>query len=108
MTLRYKLFGRPGNLDEVTDLLKSKQARRIDVKLIQFEEVINKCGFKCDYIIQTPKGEFIFKYYFPKINNMLKLFIQGYGRPYTRKAVLEQLSQQKEEFTKLGIECSLE
>ncbi len=59
--------------------------------------------FRCDYTVQTPKEAFEFQYTFPEANKIRELLFQHISRP-AKHIALQQLCQQREELTRIGIE----
>lgn len=117
MTLRYRLLGKPGTLNEATDLLVSRGARSVLMELRELytnPEAMSTAPV-CEYRVITPTNKFQFRYIFLGKNNLLQ---QVFGRlPVIGDASLmnyksteeayKELWNQREELVSKGIDALL-
>jgi len=109
MTLKYRLFRKPGNLNEVTDLLKSKGAKSVEMEfgMVCLDMEFMEFAPASKYVAQTEGGKFEYTHIF-KDKSFLDFL--GFRSPYSEvehSTILQQLEKQKEELENFGIHTQI-
>ena len=113
MTLRYLLFNKPGNVNEVTDLLKSRSATSVKMELgegcVDYETQTEVPI--CNYTIQTLGRELKIQHIFVAKNNLLRwaagMMDASLLNYEDRQTALKKLQKQERELKQSGMETLL-